>query len=322
MVKILNQRKSHKKSLTKRRFCKRIKFIRHSNKKEKLNISISQKSDSTEEKSNKKEKNSHIDISLINWAFIFLKQNSCPMVENNKFIQKFINIIRKLCFNKNEFILWTLYIEYYFSFNLKDSWDTETLFYIGKYAKEILGIKNCETSNEVINKEKDVEIKSVLGKKIFNLIEINKKYNYYSNFNNHKKNNYYDFNSMVEYIYNSNNYKNAKKNDNKQYKPQKHKKNDSTSTERDIKPKNEVNKYLISNHLIKFEEIDDISQKNNDDDIQENNSPNWNIDRVYEYDNSQLQDGEGEGFIKLDSSYENLNVNDVNVGGLFYINHK
>ena len=83
-----------------------------------------------------------------------------------------------------------------------------------------------------------------------------------------------------------------------------------------------INKNDLSNHLIKFEEIDHTSQKNNDDDIQENNSPNWNIDRVYEYDNSQLQDGEGEGFMKLDSSYENLNVNDMNVGGLFYINHK
>ncbi len=59
---------------------------------------------------------------------------------------------------------------------------------------------------------------------------------------------------------------------------------------------------------------------NYEEENQENNSDNLNYDRVYEYDNSQLKDGEGEGFMKLDSSYDNMN--DINVNGLFYIEQK
>ena len=133
MVKTSNQRKHHKKSSIKRGFKKRIKFIRHASIKDKLNITTSQNSDTTDDKSIKNKKESHIDLSLINWTFIFLQQNSCPIIKNNKFIQGFINIIRKLCFNKNEFILWTLYIEHYIGLNLNYSWDIETFFYIAKF---------------------------------------------------------------------------------------------------------------------------------------------------------------------------------------------
>lgn len=315
MVKTSNQRKHHEKSSIKRGFKKRIKFIRHASTKDKLNITISQNSDSTADKSIKNKKESHIDLSLINWTFIFLQQNSCPIIKNNKFIQGFINIIRKLCFNKNEFILWTLYIEHYIGFNLNYSWDIETLFCVAKYTKKQLGKKNYGESNININKEKYAEIKSVLGKKTFNLIELNKKYNYYSNFTNPKKNNFYDFNSMVEYIYNSNNYKNAKKNDNK---PKEKPENDNINIENVKKDNINDDRYLISNQLIKFGPGGVNS--NYEEENQENNSDNLNYDRVYEYDNSQLKDGEGEGFMKLDSSYDNMN--DINVNGLFYIEQK
>ena len=318
MVKTSNQRKHHKKSSIKRGFKKRIKFIRHASIKDKLNITTSQNSDTTDDKSIKNKKESHIDLSLINWTFIFLQQNSCPIIKNSKFIQGFINIIRKLCFNKNEFILWTLYIEHYIGLNLNYSWDIETFFYIAKYAKKQLGKKNYGESNININKEKYVEIKSVLEKKTFNLIELNKKYNYYSNFTNPKKNNFYDFNSMVEYIYNSNNYKNAKKNDNK---PEEKPQNDNTIIGNVKKDNINYDRHLISNQLMKFGP-NEMNLNYNEEENQENNSDNWNIDRVYGYDNSQLKDGEGEGFLKLDSSYENLNMNEINVNGLFYIDQK
>ena len=318
MVKNLNQRKNHKKSSIKRRFRKIIKFIRHVNKKEKLNISTSQKSDSTAEKSTMDKKESHIELSLINWTFIFLQKNSCPMIKNNKFIQEFINIIRKLCFNKNEFILWTLYIEHYIGCDLNYSWDIETLFYIAKYVKKQLGKKNDGKSNININKDKYVEIKSILGKKTFNLIELNQKYNYYSNFTNQKKNNYYDFNSMVEYIYNSNNYKNVKKNDNKLDGKQQ---NDNTIIDNVKKTNSNNDRYLIPNQLILFNP-NEINSNSIEEKNQDNNSNNWNNDRVYEYDNAQLKDEEGEGYMKLDSSNDNFNMTDMNFDGLFYIYNK
>ena len=114
---------------------------------------------------------------------------------------------------------------------------------------------------------------------------------------------------MVEYIYNSNNYKNAKKNDNKpEEKPQK----DNTIIGNVKKDNINYDRHLISNQLMKFGP-NEMNLNYNEEENQENNSDNWNIDRVYGYDNSQLKDGEGEGFLKLDSSYENLNMNEINV---------
>ena len=106
---------------------------------------------------------------------------------------------------------------------------------------------------------------------------------------------------MVEYIYNSNHYKNVKKE--KVDKKEKEKeKNDS--------------QYSINNAMISVHP-DEIIVKREDDIYQDNNIALFNCDDLYRYDNENLP--EGDPFLKLDSSYDNLNMN---VEEFFYFTHK
>ena len=163
-----------------------------------------------------------------------------------------------------------------------------------------------------IDNEKMSEIISILDEKKIDLIELNQRYNYYNNFAQKKKNTFYDFNEIVEYIYKSNNYKNVKK----EKKEKKEKVKVNVKEVKNInKEKKNDSKYSINNGIDFDAEL--ISVKREDDINQDNNSIAFHIDDLFKYDNENLPDGEA--FMKLDSSYENLNMN---VDELYYINNK
>ena len=302
MVKTCKANKCHKKPKMSSRISKKIKFIRHSAIIKKIEEPESPKSKSTTENTLKPEKEINFEYSLINWSFIFLQKISCPKRYNKKFVHDFINIIKNLCINKNEFISWALYIEYFFSQSCgKISWDLNTFLYIGIYTKTKFNNNTFNDYGIIINNEKMSEINSILDKKIINLIEFNQTFNFYNDFTQKNKNTFFDFNNMVEYIYNSNHYKNVKKE--KVDKKEKEKeKNDS--------------QYSINNAMISVHP-DEIIVKREDDIYQDNNIALFNCDDLYRYDNENLP--EGDPFLKLDSSYDNLNMN---VEEFFYFTHK
>jgi hypothetical protein len=104
-----------------------------------------------------------------------------------------------------------LYIEHFLNKSCREiCWDIETLKYIGIYTKKVFD-KITVNYGMTIDNEKMSEIISILDEKKIDLIELNQRYNYYNNFAQKKKNTFYDFNEIVEYIYKSNNYKNVKK---------------------------------------------------------------------------------------------------------------
>jgi hypothetical protein len=302
MVKTSKPKKCHKKSEKRGRISKKIKFIRHPNKTQDLKPESPRSISTKENTIINPENNAQIEYSLLNWSIIFLQQISCPLRNNKEFIQNFINIIKNLCINKNEFISWALYIEYFFSQSCgKISWDLNTFLYIGIYTKTIFNNNTFNDYGIIINNEKMSEINSILDKKIINLIEFNQTFNFYNDFTQKNKNTFFDFNNMVEYIYNSNHYKNVKKE--KVDKKEKEKeKNDS--------------QYSINNAMISVHP-DEIIVKREDDIYQDNNIALFNCDDLYRYDNENLP--EGDPFLKLDSSYDNLNMN---VEEFFYFTHK
>ena len=163
MVKTSKANKCHKKPKMSRRISKKIKFIRHSAIIKKIEEPESPKSKSTTENTLKPEKEINFEYSLINWSFIFLQKISCPKRYNKKFVHDFINIIKNLCINKNEFISWALYVEYFFSQSCgKISWDLNTFLYIGIYTKTIFNNNTFNDYGIIINNEKMSEINSIL----------------------------------------------------------------------------------------------------------------------------------------------------------------
>lgn len=335
MVKTIKANKCHKKPKISRRISKKIKFIRHSTNIKNIIEPESPKSKSTTENTIKRENEINFEYSLLNWSFIFLQQKSCPERNNKQFIREFINIIKNLCINKNEFISWTLYIDYFFSESCrKISWDLETLLYIGIYTKTKF---NNDTSNDygiTINNEKKKEINLELDKKNISLIEFNKRYNFYNNFAQKNKNTYFDFNEMVKYIYESNNYKNVKKEkvDKKEVNKKEvikkevnkkgvNKKEDNKKEDNNIKIENKNNnndsKYSINNAVISFYPEPEPKIIQREDEIEpDNNFAHFDCEDLYKYDNEKLP--EGDACLKLDSSFENL----MNVEDFFYFTQK
>ena len=351
MVKNFAQRKNKSKSLKKRRLSKKIKFIRHSN--TKSQISENQTNISTNRRhsinSNDSETEKCINLSFINWTYIFLRNIKCPMRKSNEFIQGFINIIKKLNMKENEFILWTMYIEYYNNVHcIQETWDLETLFYIGIHAKEILGINTDINLYKEISKTKIDKLKTSLDERSFNLFDLNQKYDYYRNFSRQNKNFHYDLTSMVDYICNSNNYKNVKKN--KQEKNEEIEKNKKEKTEeieknkpeknKQEKNKQEKNEEIELNKPEKTEEIknETINKQNQDTDIENipnvANEPtklNQNITEEKEKDDSEEEynmqedikfpdynpENSEEEIVKLDSFYEE---NRFGFDSIFYLN--
>ena len=340
MVKNCAQRKNKSKSLKKRRLSKKIKFIRHSN--TKSQISENQTNISTNRRhsinSNDSETEKCINLSFINWSYIYLRNIKCPMRKSNEFIQGFINIIKKLNMKENEFILWTLYIEYYNNIHcIQETWDLETLFYIGIHAKEILGINTDINLYKEISKTKIDKLKTTLDERNFNLFDLNQKYDYYRNFSRQNKNFHYDLTSMVDYICNSNNYKNVKKN--KQEKTEEIEKNKPEKNKQE-KNKQEKNEEIELNKPEKTEEIknETINKQNQDTDIENipnvANEPtklNQNIIKEKEKDDSEEEynmqedikfpdynpENSEEEIVKLDSFYEE---NRFGFDSIFYLN--
>ena len=340
MVKNCAQRKNKSKSLKKRRLSKKIKFIRHSN--TKSQISENQTNISTNRRhsinSNDSETEKCINLSFINWTYIFLRNIRCPMRKSNEFIQGFINIIKKLNMKENEFILWTMYIEYYNNIHcIQETWDLETLFYIGIHAKEILGINTDINLYKEISKTKIDKLKTTLDERNFNLFDLNQKYDYYRNFSRQNKNFHYDLTSMVDYICNSNNYKNVKKN--KQEKTEEIEKNKPEKNKQE-KNKQEKNEEIELNKPEKTEEIkkETINKQNQDTDIENTpnvaNEPtklNQNIIEGKEKDDSEEEynmqedikfpdynpENSEEEIVKLDSFYEE---NRFGFDSIFYLN--
>ena len=340
MVKNCAQRKNKSKSLKKRRLSKKIKFIRHSN--TKSQISENQTNISTNRRhsinSNDSETEKCINLSFINWTYIFLRNIRCPLRKSNEFIQGFINIIKKLNMKENEFILWTMYIEYYNNIHcIQETWDLETLFYIGIHAKEILGINTDINLYKEISKTKIDKLKTTLDERNFNLFDLNQKYDYYRNFSRQNKNFHYDLTSMVDYICNSNNYKNVKKN--KQEKTEEIEKNKPEKNKQE-KNKQEKNEEIELNKPEKTEEIkkETINKQNQDTDIENTpnvaNEPtklNQNIIEGKEKDDSEEEynmqedikfpdynpENSEEEIVKLDSFYEE---NRFGFDSIFYLN--
>ena len=318
MVKNFAQRKNKSKSLKKRRLSKKIKFIRHSN--TKSQISESQTNISTNRRhsinSNDSETEKCINLSFINWTYIFLRNIRCPMRKSNEFIQGFINIIKKLNMKENEFILWTMYIEYYNNIHcIQETWDLETLFYIGIHAKEILGINTDINLYKEISKTKIDKLKTTLDERNFNLFDLNQKYDYYRNFSRQNKNFHYDLTSMVDYICNSNNYKNVKKN--KQEKTEEIEKNKPEKTE---EIKNEtINKQNQDTDIENTPNVANEPTKLNQNIIEgkekDDSEEEYNMQEDIKFPDYNPENSEEE-IVKLDSFYEE---NRFGFDSIFYL---
>jgi len=308
MVKFFNQRKNQKKKPN-----KKPKFI-----KKKFKRIISN------------ERRSHycLNISIVNWASIFLQEFSFPKEGN--FHKKFFEILKKLKFNENEFVEWILYLEHYIK-ETKNN-DLESFYYLGLLLKESLGT-NLRRNNDDIDEEKMAQVKLIFEKKKINVKEFNKKFNYFSQYNQQSENYYYDINSIVDFICSSDSRinkmekaKNAKK-AKKTRKVNKVKKgiaNKQTTHDIQIISNNQVIKnnqpipenqgiqnnqgnhndnkpnHFIDNENIRFDPIN--NEQNND--FGRSYISNFRIYDIDRYDDESLPNGDN--FQKLDSSCENL----------------
>ena len=308
MVKFFNQRKNQKKKPN-----KKPKFI-----KKKFKRIISN------------ERRSHycLNISIVNWASIFLQEFSFPKEGN--FHKKFFEILKKLKFNENEFVEWILYLEHYIK-ETKNN-DLESFYYLGLLLKESLGT-NLRGNNDDIEEEKMAQVKLIFEKKKINVIDFNKKFNYFSQYNQQSENYYYDIDSIIDFICSSDSRinkekkaKNAKK-ATKNRKVNKVKKgiaNKQTTQDIQINSNNQVIKnnqpipenqgiqnnkgnhngnetnHFIDNENIRFDPIN--NEQNND--FGEGYISNFRIYGIDRYDDESLPNGDS--FQKSDSSYENL----------------
>ena len=308
MVKFFNQRENQKKKPN-----KKPKFI-----KKKFKRIISN------------ERRSHycLNISIVNWASIFLQEFSFPKEGN--FHKKFFEILKKLKFNENEFVEWILYLEHYIK-ETKNN-DLESFYYLGLLLKESLGT-NLRRNNDDIDEEKMAQVKLIFEKKKINVKEFNKKFNYFSQYNQQSENYYYDIDSIIDFICSSDSRinkekkaKNAKK-ATKNRKVNKVKKgiaNKQTTQDIQINSNNQVIKnnqpipenqgiqnnkgnhngnetnHFIDNENIRFDPIN--NEQNND--FGRSFISNFRIYGIDRYDDESLPNGDS--FQKLDSSCENL----------------
>jgi len=308
MVKFFNQRKNQKKKPNKKPFIKKKIFKRII--------------------SNERRSHYCLNISIVNWASIFLQEFSFPKEGN--FHKKFFEILKKLKFNENEFVEWILYLEHYIK-ETKNN-DLESFYYLGLLLKESLGT-NLRRNNDDIDEEKMAQVKLIFEKKKINVKEFNKKFNYFSQYNQQSENYYYDINSIVDFICSSDSRinkmekaKNAKK-AKKTRKVNKVKKgiaNKQTTQDIQIIINNQVIKnnqpipenqgiqnnqgnhndnkpnHFIDNENIRFDPIN--NEQNND--FGRSYISNFRIYDIDRYDDESLPNGDN--FQKLDSSCETL----------------
>jgi hypothetical protein len=308
MVKFFNKRENQKKKPNKKPFIKKKIFKRII--------------------SNERRSHYCLNISIVNWASIFLQEFSFPKEGN--FHKKFFEILKKLKFNENEFVEWILYLEHYI--NETKNNDLESFYYLGLLLKESLGT-NLRRNNDDIDEEKMAQVKLIFEKKKINVKEFNKKFNYFSQYNQQSENYYYDINSIVDFICSSDSRinkmekaKNAKK-AKKTRKVNKVKKgiaNKQTTHDIQIISNNQVIKnnqpipenqgiqnnqgnhndnkpnHFIDNENIRFDPIN--NEQNND--FGRSYISNFRIYGIDRYDDESLPNGDN--FQKLDSSCENL----------------
>lgn len=215
MVKSFNQKKTPKKKPKKRREIKKFISLGRLPNKRKSFISKSETSSSSHEKpidlksilsSKNSETDNCLNVSVVNWAYLFLEK--FPLQKGNNFDSEFINYLKILKFDENQFIEWILYIEYYINrtINITNKNDLESFFYLGLLLNESYGIKSKENNKFIKNKEKMDKLRLIFEEKQKqkNLIEFFEKFNYFSKYSQQKKTYYYDLISIIDYICDSN----------------------------------------------------------------------------------------------------------------------
>ena len=232
MVKSFNQKENQKKKPKKKQ------SRNNSNKRRrnfpKIRRSLSLKEKSTDLKSSISSRNSETDfclnISIVNWASIFLEKIKLP----KKLHKEFFNNLKILKFTENEFVEWIMYLDDYIE-QTKNYDDLESFFYLGLLLKKSLGT-NLSQSNELIkDKEKFAKVNEIFKNKTISVNDFNKKFNDFKKYSQQKKTLCYDINSMIDFICAQN--KKPKKKDNK----------GKEEDEKDIQanPINQVNKQGI-----------------------------------------------------------------------------
>ena len=210
-----------------------------------------------------------LNLSLIYWIKIFIKNRPEFAKKSDEFILKVISIIRNLEMNKNEFIAWTLLVEYFLN-NFKNNMNIESLLYIAILSKEKFHPNFSENINkEIIDKNKFVEIKNILEPKKISITELNQKhknfFNLSSNMEQQKKkqiSTIYNYNVMVDYIVNQKKQKEIKKAEKNQKK-----KNLNKANEHSIK---------VSYNVEDNEEENEKNDENDEEKKEENNNDNDN----------------------------------------------
>ena len=211
MVKSFNQKENQKKKPKKKQ------SRTNSNKKRsnfpKIRRSLSLKEKSTDLKSSISSRNSETDfclnISIVNWASIFLEKIKLP----KKLHKEFFNNLKILKFTENEFVEWIMYLDDYIEQTKKYD-DLESFFYLGLLLKKSLGT-NLSQSNELIkDKEKFAKVNEIFKNKTISVNDFNKKFNDFKKYSQQKKTLCYDINSMIDFICAQN--KKPKKKDNKE----------------------------------------------------------------------------------------------------------
>ena len=211
MVKSFNQKENQKKKPKKKQ------SRNNSNKRRrnfpKIRRSLSLKEKSTDLKSSISSRNSETDfclnISIVNWASIFLEKIKLP----KNLHKEFFNNLKILKFTENEFVEWIMYLDDYIEQTKKYD-DLESFFYLGLLLKKSLGT-NLSQSNELIkDKEKFAKVNEIFKNKTISVNDFNKKFNDFKKYSQQKKTLCYDINSMIDFICAQN--KKPKKKDNKE----------------------------------------------------------------------------------------------------------
>lgn len=211
MVKSFNQKENQKKKPKKKQ------SRNNSNKRRsnfpKIRRSLSLKEKSTDLKSSISSRNSETDfclnISIVNWASIFLEKIKLP----KKSHKEFFNNLKILKFTENEFVEWIMYLDDYIE-QTKNYDDLESFFYLGLLLKKSLGTNLIQSNALIKDKEKFEKVNEIFKKKTISVNDFNKKFNDFKKYSQQKKTLCYDINSMIDFICAQN--KKPKKKDNKE----------------------------------------------------------------------------------------------------------
>lgn len=211
MVKSFNQKENQKKKPKKKQ--SRTNSNKRKRNFPKIRRSLSLKEKSTDLKSSISSRNSETDfclnISIVNWASIFLEKIKLP----KKLHKEFFNNLKILKFTENEFVEWIMYLDDYIEQTKKYD-DLESFFYLGLLLKKSLGTNLIQSNALIKDKEKFEKVNEIFKKKTISVNDFNKKFNDFKKYSQQKKTLCYDINSMIDFICAQN--KKPKKKDNKE----------------------------------------------------------------------------------------------------------